>query len=105
MLDRILEGKDLVSSLPGPFIVAKSYNTTRGMDITGYEYSVVYSNKAIWDNGGAFNITKKYAQQLIEKFNMKLAMQSPDGRIYEMPGEPFREYYGKRNRGTARLYR
>lgn len=95
MLDRILEGRDFVSSLPGPFIVVKSYNCTRGLDICSSEYSVVYNNRAKDDRGGAFEITKSYAQRLIEEFGMKLAMRSSDGRIYEMPGEPFRRLYGR----------
>lgn len=95
MLDRVLEGKDFTTSLPGPFIVVKSYNKARGIEMAGYEYSVVYNRLAVEDRGGAFAISKNYAQLLIKEFNMKLAMQSPDGRIYEMPGSPFRERFGR----------
>lgn len=82
-----------------PWIIMKYYS--RFLDEAYPSYKIVVSPRY----AAGKEITKEEMTSLVEQYGMKLAFQSKDGKIWELPGCPFREKYsnvfGERARKSA----
>lgn len=82
-----------------PWIIMKSYTSFVGETYPCY-HIVVSPHGA-----EGKEITKREMSFLVEKYDMVLAFDSKDGKIWELPGCPFREKYsnvfGERARKSA----
>ena len=70
-----------------PWIIIKYYN--RFLDEAVPAYKIVSSPFSLSEK----DISKEKALALIEKYDMHLAFSSRDGRVWELPGDPFYKVY------------
>lgn len=104
-LENIANGYLDPDKLDSPFIITRTHNSLRRS--TEGEGCWVYS--FIW--GRKFNrefeidetleIAPRTAKKLIKIYNMTIAHQTEDGQIYEMTGNPYRDFFRNKKRRAS----
>ena len=88
-----LKNGEMPYSLQGkPFVVIKQFIQM----IFTENYSTEW---IVTDNPGKFSfcpVPKATAMQIISRFQMSCTCNTEDGKVFELPGSPFKEKYSKR---------